>query len=90
MPTRTLTAMYDDASTAAAARDALVSAIPGVTADLRGAEGATDTGSFWDGLKDLFVPDDDRQLYGEGLRRGGCLLSAQVPAGSEDQALDIL
>jgi uncharacterized protein (TIGR02271 family) len=90
MPTRTLTAMYDNATAAAAARDALISAIPSATVEVRGGEAATDTGGFWESLKDLFVPDDDRQLYGEGLRRGGYLLSAQVPVGTDDQALDIL
>lgn len=90
MPTRTLTAMYDTASAAAAARDVLISAIPSATVDMHGGEATSDAGGFWESLTDLFVPDDDRQLYGEGMHRGGCLLSAQVPEGHEDQAVSLL
>ena len=31
--------------------------------------------SFWDSLRDLFLPDEDRDTYAEGLRRGGYLVS---------------
>ena len=57
-----------------------------------GRPSATDAGDedrgFWAGLSDLFVPDEDRSAYAEGVRRGGYLLTARVPEGLEDQALD--
>jgi uncharacterized protein (TIGR02271 family) len=45
---------------------------------------------FWDSLADLFMPDEDRYTYAEGLRRGGYLLSLQVSDAQYEQALDIL
>jgi uncharacterized protein (TIGR02271 family) len=47
-------------------------------------------GGFWSSLKDAFMPDDDRQAYEEGVRRGGCLLCAQVDEGQADEAIRIL
>jgi uncharacterized protein (TIGR02271 family) len=98
MTQRTVTAMYDSSSAAESARDRLVGiGVPSTDITIRGASttgAATTTGddtrSFWDELKSLFVPDEDRYAYAEGLRRGGCLLTAQVPAGLEDQVYDVL
>ena len=46
---------------------------------------------FWESLGDLFLPDDDRATYAEGLRRGGTLLTvSDIPAGLYDETLDIL
>jgi uncharacterized protein (TIGR02271 family) len=45
---------------------------------------------FWDSLADLFMPEEDRYTYAEGLRRGGYLLSVNVTDAQYDQALDIL
>ena len=45
---------------------------------------------FWDSLADLFMPEEDRSTYAEGLRRGGYLLSVNVTDAQYDQALDIL
>jgi uncharacterized protein (TIGR02271 family) len=50
-----------------------------------------DRRGFWAALGDFFFPDDDREVYAEGLRRGGYLIT--VNAATEDQhakALDIL
>src|SRR4051794_14393983 len=33
---------------------------------------------FWDALRDLFLPDEDRNAYAEGLRRGGYLVSVSA------------
>jgi uncharacterized protein (TIGR02271 family) len=41
-------------------------------------------------MADLFMPDEDRYTYAEGLRRGGYLLSVNVTDTQYDQALDIL
>src|SRR5215208_1698215 len=45
---------------------------------------------FWDSLADLFMPDEDRYTYAEGLRRGGYLLTVNVTDAQYDKALDIL
>jgi uncharacterized protein (TIGR02271 family) len=45
---------------------------------------------FWDSLADLFMPDEDRYTYAEGLRRGGYLLSVNVTDAQYEKALDIL
>jgi len=99
MTQRTVTAMYDSSSAAEAARDRLVGiGVPSAAITIRGTGASTgttttagdDTRSFWEELKSLFVPDEDRQTYAEGLRRGSYLLTAQVPAGLEDQVYDVL
>jgi uncharacterized protein (TIGR02271 family) len=87
-----LTAVYDSASTAYAARDALVSAIPNIEATVHSADAAdtVDACGFWANLKNRFGSDHDRAVYGESLRRGGCLVTARVPEAWEDAALDLL
>jgi uncharacterized protein (TIGR02271 family) len=100
MTERTITAMYDSSSQAEAARDELVGiGVPSADINIRGTSGGASSGgttmaddnrSFWDDLKDLFVPDEDRHTYAEGMRRGGSLLTANIPAGLEDQAIDVL
>ncbi len=49
-----------------------------------------ETRGFWETLKDIFVPDEDRHLYEEGVRRGGCLLTAEVDESRADQAVRVL
>ncbi len=49
-----------------------------------------DDPGLWESLKDLFIPDNDRATYAEGLRRGGFLVTAQVGDAQYDKALDIL
>lgn len=98
--TRRLTAFFDTRATAQTALDDLVAA--GVANDrirltagagtttITEAPSASDRKGFWEELKDLFLPDSDRQGYAEGLGRGGFLLSAQVDGALYDRALDIL
>ena len=91
MTDRTLTAMYDTRGAAETARDQLVGigvaheaiSIPdtAVTAESQG---------FWASLVDLFMPDEDRHTYTEGLNRGGYLLSARVPEEIADTAAEVL
>lgn len=100
MTDRTMTAMYDTRGAAETARDELVSA--GIARDaisIRGTEAgeagaaATTAGEgrgFWGSLSDLFMPDEDRSTYEEGIRRGGYLLSVRAPQGLEDEAEAIL
>src|SRR3954466_9996793 len=99
MAERTLTAMYDDRGAAEAARDRLVAlGVPSGDVTIRGTGAGTTTGAasaeedkgFWASLADLFAPEEDRHTYAEGLRRGGHLLSARVPEGLEDRAIDLL
>ena len=46
---------------------------------------------FWDSLGDLFMPEEDRYSYAEGLSRGGQLLTVSGLASAEyDAVLDIL
>jgi len=37
----------------------------------RGASENNEGIGFWEALKDLFLPEEDRHTYAEGLRRGG-------------------
>jgi uncharacterized protein (TIGR02271 family) len=98
---RTLTALYDDAGDAQRARQDLIAAgIPeqqvwthkasATTATGTTAGRERDEGGFWEALKDLFVPDEDRYTYAEGMRRGGTLLSVRVPENLVDRACEVL
>jgi uncharacterized protein (TIGR02271 family) len=50
----------------------------------------TGNGGFWSSVKDAFLPSDDRSAYEEGVRRGGCVLCAQVEENQADEAIRIL
>ena len=41
---------------------------------------------FFASIKDLFLPDEDRYAYAEGMRRGAVLLNATVDEGQVSQA----
>jgi uncharacterized protein (TIGR02271 family) len=45
---------------------------------------------FWSGLKDMFLPDEDRHFYEEGVRRGGYLLTVRVDEQQADRVHDVL
>jgi uncharacterized protein (TIGR02271 family) len=45
---------------------------------------------FWESLGDLFLPDEDRYTYAEGLSRGGYLVSVNVSDAEYERTLDIL
>ncbi|UVF20698.1 YsnF/AvaK domain-containing protein [Microvirga terrae] len=62
-----------------------------------GTSRGTDTQSFpeasvglWDSLRDLFLPDEDRHTYAEGLRRGGYLISVNAADADYERVIDIL
>ncbi len=95
---RTITAMFSDRSEAEAAAAQLRSQI-GAEARIidqsTGSSGSTESGSgssggFWSDLKDIFVADDDRAGYEEGVRRGHFLLSANVPEEQADRACNLI
>ena len=48
------------------------------------------TEGFWESLRDLFMPEEDRQTYAEGLRRGGYLVTVHTTDEQYEPALDIL
>jgi len=101
--TQTITAMYDDQSQAQSAMSKLVAAgipqsairlTPGSSTTTTRSTGSydhtRDEGGFWAALKDLFVPEEDRYTYSEGLSRGGTLLSASVDESKVSTVMDIL
>lgn len=45
---------------------------------------------FFEALGDLFMPDDDRYAYAEGLSRGGFLVSLDTSSEMRERILDIL
>jgi uncharacterized protein (TIGR02271 family) len=93
---RTVTALYDSRDDAEAARERLADA--GISPDrisLHARDGTTEAEDdrdegFWASLRQLFMPEDDRHTYAEGLRRGGTLLAARVPADYIDDAVRAL
>jgi uncharacterized protein (TIGR02271 family) len=97
---RTITAFFDNRAEAERAVERLTSAgvsranirvIDGRNEASTGVEtGNNERGGFWDALADLFMPDEDRYTYAEGLRRGGYLVSVTTSAEQYDLALDIL
>jgi hypothetical protein len=46
--------------------------------------------SFWEELKDLFLPAEDRYAYAEGLRRGGVVVSVRTEETGYERVLEIL
>lgn len=96
---RTVTAFFDSRAAAQQAVDDLAAA--GVARDsislVEGGpepvethpEPSRDKG-FWASLRDLFMPEEDRHSYGEGLRRGGFLLAVRGDAATHDAAVRIL
>jgi len=95
---RTITAFFDTRDAAERAAGQLASI--GIGRDrVRITEGAsastsaatdTEPKGFWEELKDLFLPEEDRDSYAEGLRRGGYLLSARVDDANYNRALEAL
>jgi len=75
---RTVTALYDTKAEAEAARQRLTSAV-----DVKSAKVIDQQDQGSNGLGDYHVSSEDRHAYGEGLRRGGALLCAEVD-GDED------
>lgn len=89
---RTITAMFDSRSEAESARDQLRSTIGGQAEIIDQSSGSSGSsgGGFWGGVKDAFMPDEDRHSYEEGVRRGGFLLCARVDEDRADEAVRIV
>ncbi|MEF2072114.1 YsnF/AvaK domain-containing protein [Consotaella aegiceratis] len=96
--THILTAFFDSRSDAERAVERIVA--EGIPQDaITLVEGADPSGagyddtrekSFFESLGDFFLPDEDRHIYAEGLRRGGYLLTVPTTAYNRDRILDIL
>jgi uncharacterized protein (TIGR02271 family) len=92
---RTLTAFYDDRGEAERAKEQLegmgVSDVR-ITAQENDRSGGATEGhkGFMETLRDIFMPDEDRTAYSEGLHRGGSLLTARVDDAQVDQVCDLL
>ena len=102
MNTRTVTAMFRTRAEAERAAEMLVADLHLDRSMIRTSpgQGVTDAGydasrpyeekGFFASLKDLFVPDEDRYAYAEGLRRGAALLSVQVDADQIDHVSQVV
>lgn len=94
---RTITAYFDSRADAQSAADrlreagVLASDIDVHDSSAAGATGATtdEDKGFWASLADLFMPDEDRYSYSEGIRRGGSVLSVRAD-GDFERVSDIL
>jgi uncharacterized protein (TIGR02271 family) len=49
-----------------------------------------DEGGFWASLGDLFLPDEDRYAYAEGMSRGGVTVSVTAEQTQTTRVMDIL
>jgi uncharacterized protein (TIGR02271 family) len=101
---RTVTAMFDSRSEAEAAKTRLCSSNidaervriidQSSTSSSYTSSGSTTSGGeghgFWASLKEMFVEDSDRHVYGEGISRGSFLLTAEVDEDEADQAVRLL
>ena len=93
---RTIAALFDDPGRAEGALQALMTAgLAGRrTSLLRGEAHGTEMAPFRDASRSdaphlVTVPAEDRALFEEGVRRGGCVLVADV-AGDVDEAMRII
>lgn len=96
---RTITAFFDSRSDADAAVAELRDAgVDDANVTVRaGAEGGATTATspsehkgFFEALGDFFMPDDDRDVYAEGLRRGGYVVAVTTEGSDDDFIYDIL
>jgi len=56
-----------------------------------GSSATTNEVGFWESLKDLFLPEEDRYTYSEALKRGGTLVAVQrVTEGYVDRVTEVL
>lgn len=101
---RTLSALYDQRDDAMSAVGDLVAlgiprdditmvarSEPGEAAGGGGAYGAEhEEPGFWDAISNLFVSEDDKRIYEEGIGRGGATVIAKVDESQMDRAIDVM
>jgi stress response protein YsnF len=86
---RTVTALYDTRQEAEAARQRLASALD--VERVKIIDQNSGDGGGGGSLRSLYLSNDDRHAYGEGLRRGGFLLCAEVESGEDhDRIIQLL
>ncbi|CAN7282083.1 hypothetical protein [Massilia sp. LjRoot122] len=95
---RTLTALFDTRADAEAGRQRLIHA--NVDADnikIHDKSSIGETGyssreepGMWASIKNAFLPDEDRHVYEEGVRRGGFLLTADIDSDDSGEAIRAL
>ena len=89
--TVTITSLYDDRDQARAACDRLRARFgEGNIRLIRGTDDGSEKKSLWTSIKETFLSDEDRSLYGEGIRRGAYLLHAQVEEQDADEVCALL
>jgi len=98
---QTITALYDKHADATAAQSKLLAlGIPAGSIKILSGTQTTQTSTtttatkpdegFWGSLKELFMPEEDRYAYNEGLSRGGTMLSVTTDAAHVDRVFDIV
>ncbi|WP_108398371.1 YsnF/AvaK domain-containing protein [Devosia submarina] len=94
---RTITAFFDNRADADAAvaelrsiglSDSAISVTAGPENALAGVP--AENQGFFAALANIFMPDEDRSLYAEGLRRGGYIVAVTDAGSNEDAVYDIL
>jgi hypothetical protein len=96
MNTRTITAMFDSADAANAARQRLLELglasddVQVIGQDASDEPAAADHKGMWESIKDFFTDGDDHATYQEGMRRGGQLLTARVQDEDADDVHAVL
>jgi stress response protein YsnF len=95
---RTITALFDTHADAEAGRQRLLDA--NLDADHVRIHDKSSIGEagysspsqpgMWASIKNAFLPDEDRHIYEEGVRRGGFLLTADVDEDEVDEAVRAL
>ena len=95
---RTLTALFDTRADAEAGRQRLLDAR--VDADNIKIHDKSSVGEagyssreepgLWASIKNAFLPDEDRYVYEEGMRRGGFLLTADIDSDDVGEAIQAL
>ncbi len=92
--TRTVTALYDSRSEADSACERLTSQFETCSAKIidQGSSAEGDSGNeTYTPLSTLYVSDEDRDAYGEGVRRGGFMLCAEVASDEDaDRIVEVL
>ena len=92
---RTVTALFETKADAERARDALRAVQLGDKIEIHEGAGADTLGTndpvdIVEWLGGLFSGHRDKHLYGEGIRRGHCLVTARVEDAGESRATQIL
>lgn len=95
---RTLTALFDTRADAEAGRQRLLDArVDADNIKIHDKSSVSEAGyssreepGMWTSIKNAFLPDEDRHVYEEGMRRGGFLLTADIDGDDAGEAIRAL